>query len=59
MYETGDRTPNVVEALRIAQVPGITVEFLFAIEGKQDCGYMMVWFHSILISPAFYYLYFP
>ena len=35
MYETGARTPNVVEALRIAQVLGETVEYLFVVERKQ------------------------
>lgn len=29
-YETGDRKPNVVEALRIAKVLGATVEYLFS-----------------------------
>jgi transcriptional regulator with XRE-family HTH domain len=29
-YETGDRKPNVIEALRIAKVLGATVEHLFA-----------------------------
>jgi transcriptional regulator with XRE-family HTH domain len=28
-YETGDRKPSVVEALRIAKVLGTTVEYLF------------------------------
>jgi DNA-binding XRE family transcriptional regulator len=28
-YETGDRKPSVVEALRIAKVLGATVEYLF------------------------------
>lgn len=36
MYETGDRKPNVIEALRIANVLGETVEFLFA--SKSDEG---------------------
>ena len=35
MYETGARKPNVVEALRIAQVLGETVEYLFVAERKQ------------------------
>lgn len=29
-YETGDRKPNVIEAIRIAKVLGETVEYLFA-----------------------------
>lgn len=36
MYETGDRKPNVVEALRIAKVLGETVEYLFGAEQKQS-----------------------
>lgn len=36
MYETGDRKPNVIEALRIATVLGATVEYLFATEAKQN-----------------------
>ena len=35
MYETGDRKPNVIEALRIAEVLGEPVEYLFAIDVKQ------------------------
>ena len=31
-YETGDRKPSVVEALRIARVLGATVEYLFVTE---------------------------
>lgn len=37
-YETGDRTPNVVEALRIAQVLGETVEYLFVDQSSKGQG---------------------
>lgn len=35
MYESGDRIPSVLEALRIANVLGATVEYLFFIGEKQ------------------------
>lgn len=40
MYETGDRKPSVIEALRIASVLGSTVECLFGIylQQKGDGG---------------------
>ena len=34
-YETGDRKPNVIEAMRIAKVLGETVECLFSTEVMQ------------------------